>query len=263
MKHWVTSPSKMRTQPFDVLLAELDVPPKEAKYVFVAVDPAWSEATMIMCLWEDEFGVWHTEWSVGMRNKVSQPDTAKAIAEIAKKMRANKIAIDVTGGDGRGVFSDLVQENNPWAVPRGMLVPVNFSEKVLVEHIIEKDEYGYIMGTEVKREDRVLNNCINELRRLFHDRKISMPYSQKVLDEFNSETRKMGVSDWKIVVPRTVHMPETFRVFAHAQFLRKSRDEDWEPDAAATLEIQAIETGVLRSLGPGATDYGRQRRNRF
>jgi len=263
MKHWLTSPAKMRIQPFDILLAELDVPPKDAKYVILAVDPAWSEATTILCFWEDGQGAWHTEWSVGMRNKVSQQDTARFISMIAHKMRANKIAIDTTGGDGRGVFQNLSEEGNPWSVPRSMLVAVGFNDTVVVDRVSEKDEYGYIMGVEEMKEERVIHNCINELRRLFHDRKISMPYSQKVLDEFNSETRKMGVSDWRIVVPRTVHVPETFRVFAHAQFMRKASEQEGELDAPATVEITAVKTGVLRSLGPGRTSYGRQRRGRL
>lgn len=244
MKFARITPKSMESTPPAFVIEGLSKPPDGVKSCLLCVDPAYSEATTAMCFWLADDNKWHAEWVLEIKNKVDSVTSAEILALLFREMRGNQLAVDVTGGDGRGIRNDLLDDEKSWSLSPSQVIGVGFNETVVTGVVIEEDDWGPV-GVAETREDTARNNSIITLRRLFADRSFWLPYSQKVLDDFISETRKMGARDWKLVVPRNVHIPEVFRVFSHAWFLRNKTEGSAEEDDYGNFYGSFARTGVM------------------
>jgi len=252
------TPQSMKNKAPAIVIDELLPPPPDAVNTIIAIDPAYTESSTIMCFWQDGKGKWHIDWVLELRNKVDLVTQARILGMLWSHCRARRISIDISGGEGKSLRDMLLSEDVAGKTFRGdQIIGYEVQAKIVIGYDVEEDDWGNPMGPEEERKDTQLNNAIAVLRRMIHDRAFVMPYSERVVDEFNSETQRRTANGYRIDVPHNVHVPEAFRVFAHAVFIGEKLGDglDFGPSAAifhaAPVNSGAFRSGVSSPFGRG------------
>jgi hypothetical protein len=246
----IVTPRSLTKKAAALEVEDLLAPPPEATDVILAIDPAYTEASTVMCFWKARKR-WHIDWLLRMRNKVPIDEQTLMMELLWRRMRARRISIDCSGGEGRDMRNLLLSEKfGSIKFAPEQVVSYEVQVKIVIGYDVEKDAWDLPVGPETERKDTELNNAIARLRRMIHDRAFALPYSEMVIEEFNSETQKRTALGYRIVVPSNVHVPETFRVFAHAEFITEKLAEslDFGP-SASIFQAESVNSGAFRGMG--------------
>ena len=119
---------------------------------------------------------------------------------------------------------------------------------------------GHASRPETERKDTQLNNAIARLRRMIHDRAFRIPYSELMVDEFNSETQRRTPTGYRVDVPYNIHIPEAFRVFAHTVFMTEKMADSLDfGQSSSIFQAMPVNSGAFRSGlsgAPGGARHG-------
>lgn len=242
------TPEVLKTKSPAIIVDELLPPPPDAEHVVIAIDPAYTEASTVLCFWLRN-NKWHVDWVLEMRNKVDLVVQNHTLELLWAHCRARRIAVDISGGEGKAIRNMLLSADVGMRPLRAeQVIGYEVQVKIVIGYDVEEDDWGMPLGPETERKDTQLNNAITILRRMIHDRSFELPYSERVIEEFNSETQRRTATGYRIDVPANVHIPEAFRTFAHSQFVAEKLADGLDfGQSAAIFEAAPVNSGAFRS----------------
>ena len=200
-----------------LVLSGLPLLPKSVLDVIIGIDAGWSQPTVILPFFLKD-GRWTLTTRIELFNKMIPDDQSELVDYIATFYRAMLVAIDFSSGEGKSISTSLRNPKRPQFSGKNYeerLVDVEFQKNMIV---------GYKSRDEVIEED-IKTKTTQILYSFFANHQFHLFQDESILLDFNAESQKKESNRTKIKTPSWVHIPEAFRCFAYAYFLKYGKVE--------------------------------------
>ena len=192
--------------------------PQGVEETILAIDAGYSEPSVILPFMRIS-GKWHLYNIIELRDRIIPDDQTEIIDYIADQYQATSIPIDCTSADGRAVASSLQNPKRSEFEGKGYdkrVMWVEFNKYFEVRKEIDKTT-----DKEVSIKEKIKDKTTALLRQMFSNREFLLFYSEKLFVQFNAESQKRSdTGNVLIKTPDWVHIPEAFRCFMTAVYLK-------------------------------------------
>jgi len=193
------------------VLGRIPLKPKDATDCIIGMDLGWTQPSVV-----EVFTLirkrWRTLCRINLINKIIPENQAEIMDYLMTYYNASLGAIDSTSE--KGVSTTLANPEGKFAGKgyETRIVDVEFNRKME----IAKTDNGLPI------EENVKNATCRILKEMFAEREFELFNDMDLQFEFNAESSMISPATGalKIITPNTVHIPEAFRCFAYAYFVK-------------------------------------------